>query len=118
MLKRRLSKMDPPSPGNLIFPAKGTTDKVRRMISNAFPRTVEALQELPLEAGGIRQRHDKREKITFHSLRHTYASWLVMKDVSLYVVKELLGHSTIKMTERYSHLTPDHRHAAILKVFG
>lgn len=44
------------------------------------------------------------EGIHLHSLRHGFASQLVKKRVSLYVVKELLGHSNIKTTEIYSHL--------------
>lgn len=47
---------------------------------------------------------DPRQKVVFHTLRHTYASWLVESGVDLYTVKNLLGHSTIAMTERYSHL--------------
>ena len=42
----------------------------------------------------------------FHDMRHDFASQLVMKGVSLYTVKDLLGHSTIQMTERYAHLAP------------
>jgi len=47
-----------------------------------------------------------------HSLRHTFASSLVMSGVDLNTVKNLMGHSSIKQTEKYSHLVPSHiRHA-------
>lgn len=48
-----------------------------------------------------------REDLHFHSLRHTYASWLVQKGVSLYVVQRLLGHSSPTMTQVYAHLAPE-----------
>ena len=44
----------------------------------------------------------------FKILRHTYASHLVMKGVDMRTVQKLLGHHSIKMTEKYSHLAPDH----------
>ena len=51
----------------------------------------------------------------FHinDLRHTFASWLVMDGVPLYEVSKLLRHSSIKMTERYAHLAPDHLHQVV-----
>jgi integrase len=51
---------------------------------------------------------DDRQKGVFYTLRHSYASWLMMKGADLYDVKELMGHSTTAMTERYSHLSPEH----------
>ena len=42
---------------------------------------------------------------TIHTMRHTFASHLVMKGVSIRTVQELLGHSSISVTEMYSHLS-------------
>jgi len=55
-------------------------------------------------------------KLNFHSLRHTFASWLVQKGVSILVVSKLLGHSDIKTTQIYSHLRIEDLHNAIKKL--
>jgi integrase len=49
---------------------------------------------------------DRRQRVYFHTCRHTFASWHVTAGTDLYTVKKLLGHSSIAMTERYSHLAP------------
>lgn len=53
------------------------------------------------------------ENFRIHDLRHTFASWLVSEGVELVKVRDLLGHSSIKMTERYAHLMPDRLHGAV-----
>jgi integrase len=56
------------------------------------------------------------DKIHFHTLRHTFASWLVQSGVSLYEVQRLLGHSNISTTMVYSHLQVEERHDTVNKI--
>jgi len=58
----------------------------------------------------------KIEDFRFHDLRHTFASHLVMAGVDLVTVKELLGHKTINMTNRYTHLAQEHKAQAVAKL--
>jgi len=50
---------------------------------------------------------DRRYKVCFHTLRHSFASRLVENSQDLYAVSKLMGHSTIRMTERYAHLSQE-----------
>ena len=68
----------------------------------------EIVGELGFNEGVI----DPRQRVCFHSLRHSFASHHAMGGTDLYVLKELLGHSVFAMTERYSHLSKGVLHNA------
>ena len=80
-----------------------------RQVSNAFASAVDRL-------GFNDGVEDAQNKLVFHSLRHTFASWLALQGTPILTIKELLGHKDIKMTMRYAHLIPDHKREAVLQL--
>jgi integrase len=60
----------------------------------------------------------KLDDVTFNTLRHTFASWAVMRGVTLKELQELLGHSSLAMTMRYAHLAPEHLRTAVTRLEG
>lgn len=61
----------------------------------------------------------RRASITdlrFHDLRHTCASWLIQSGASLQEVAQILGHTTIRMAERYAHLAPESARTALARL--
>jgi integrase len=96
-----------PGGDGLVFPSK-TGGRIGQI-----SKTVErAISSLGLNDGIT----DSRNKATFHSLRHTMASRCVESGVDLYTVKELLGHSTLAMTERYSHVSNESLQSAVRRM--
>jgi integrase len=86
-----------------------------------------ALREAIDRAGLNADKHilAKHGTATIHSLRHTYASWLLQEgkgDVQLAHIQQLLGHANIKTTMRYAHLVPEKTHAlasaVLTRAFG
>jgi integrase len=60
----------------------------------------------------------KLDDVTFHTLRHTFASWAMMRGASLRELQELLGHATLQMTMRYAHFSPDRLRSAVSRLDG
>jgi len=76
-----------------IFPPEPGARRERQRVDKSF-KTI-------LELSGI-------EDFRFHDLRHTFASWYMMNGGDLYELAKILGHSNIKMTERYAKLAKSH----------
>lgn len=94
--------MDNKKEPGLLFSTKKGTLIPSCGANNSFARAV-------ADAGLNPPNVDRRHKVVFHTLRHTYCSWLAMEGVPLYVIGEMVGHSSPDMTKRYSHLCPDKR---------
>jgi len=92
MLKNRIQGQ----PYDLVFPSRD--GGVMRQISNSFIRTI---NELGMNKGI----DDRRQKLVFHSARHSFGSLLAEQGQDLYTIQKLIGHKTVTMTQRYSHLT-------------
>ena len=100
----------PGKPEEYIFKNKKDGGKIKE-ISNAYWR---AIDKLGFNTDSI----DPAQKVVFHTLRHTFASWLAIQGTPIYTIKELMGHKTLAMTERYAHLLPDHKKEAIDKMMA
>lgn len=102
----------PPGIGDaLIFPAR--TGGVMGQISDSFQRAVDTLG---LNGPPGARIQDRRRKVVFHTLRHTYASWLALSGEREFALAELLGHSSTAMTRRYTHLMDNARRATAHKI--
>ena len=115
-----LADMPRMSRNDLLFPARD--GGVMKAASETFPRAVDALglnrmdpsdpASLPIT--------DNRQRVVFHTLRHTYASWLALAGEHELSLSELLGHTSTAMTRRYAHLMDDARRKtahAVMSIF-
>jgi len=83
---------------DLVFPSKKGGQ--RKLVSKVFHQ---AVNEVGLNEGV----EDRRDLVSFHTLRHTFASWQVQAGMSLYELQRLLGHESFSMVQRYAHLAPE-----------
>lgn len=100
----RVFQNTPLPPGRIVFPSK--TGGVRTEPSTMFRTAVKAL--------GLNNGVDSaKHKVVFHTLRHTFGSWLAISGVPLYWIAKLMGHTNEEVTERYSHLCPSVQRQAV-----
>ena len=87
-------------------------NKVRRIDTDyLFPGELTAKNGRPMEitkAWEDARRRAKLENFVFHDLRHSCASYLAMGGATLLEIAEVLGHKTLEMVKRYSHLAESH----------
>jgi integrase len=107
-VREALSKRVPESPNDYVFKDKRHGGKIDA-ISHAFGK---AVNKLEFNEGVT----DRRQMVTFHTLRHTFASWLALQGETILTIKDLLGHKTLAMTTRYAHLMPEHKRQATLRL--
>ncbi|RJP69628.1 MAG: site-specific integrase [Ignavibacteriales bacterium] len=97
-------------------------EKLFNLLKSMFPKVLDITKDMylfnkkgfMLDGNYINRRFkralsktDLNQSLHIHSLRHSFASKLVMNGVSLYAIMELLGHQDIKTTQIYSHLKID-----------
>jgi len=87
-----------PVRGEYVFPNKH--GKPFKDIKRSF--------QTALKDAGIEQRKDRREKVVFHTLRHTCISLLTEKGADTTMVKNYVAHASEEMTERYTHLSEEY----------
>lgn len=93
-------------PSALVWPARAQSkeqdagEKRIGQISASFERAVDALK---LNEGVT----DRRQKVVFHSLRHSCASFMVNAGVAVYTVMHVLGHKDVATTTRYAKVSPE-----------
>lgn len=99
----------PINPSDYIFKSK-KGGKIKE-VSHRFDRVVNDL-------GFNKSVTDPRDKVTFHTLRHTFCSWAVLSGTPLRTVMDLSGHKSLAMLQRYAHLSGEDRRRATSAVEG
>jgi len=87
-------------PSELVFPEGLPKNTIKKTISM-----------LSLNRG---LEPNSKKRVTFHTFRHTFATWLVLQGVDIITLRDLLGHHSVTMTERYMHHAPSAGDEAVL----
>jgi integrase len=97
-----LRQHEPGTGSGVVFTLRGKP-LMRRWVTTKLRRYVRLL--------------DMDRRLNFHSLRHSFASWLAADGVSIYQISKLLGHSDVKITQAYyAHLEPGELHEVVDRI--
>ena len=103
-LKKMFARKDKGAAKEFVFVSqRGTKTK---SVSGSYDKAVATL-------GFNDGVEDRRQRVVFHTLRHTFGSWLAMSGAHPRVIMDLMGHSRLEQTMRYTHLAPDQKRQAV-----
>lgn len=102
VLRRRAATASP-----YLFPGRGGEVRNGTALSHTMNRIAEAI-------GLNAHVTDARNRVVWHTLRHTYATRMLESGVDIYTLKEFLGHSSVAVTEGYLHLCDRNKREAAL----
>lgn len=92
-------------PGKVVFPNRdgGMHQSAARIFQEVLHRVLDAAGLKPVQ----RSNGKMRPYVTFHGLRHSFASHWVVRGGDMFKLQKILGHKSIQMTQRYAHLAPE-----------
>lgn len=93
-------------PRGIPMPPRAARIARKRLPWGVTPETLRKRFEAARQAAGM-------PNVNWHDLRHTYASWLAQSGQSMSAIRDLMGHSSLAVTDRYAHLAPHHLRAAV-----
>ena len=106
-LRKMFNDLPKGNPEELVFPKEN---------GEKYLDTPTTFREAVVALGLNQGVTDHRQKVVFHTLRHTYASWLAEAGTDIYAIGKLLGHSTVQMSARYAHLGPGAMQEAVKRL--
>jgi len=99
----------------LVLPTLKPNDLIFTLTKTSLQKRLQRILNKLFNEG--LQTDDRVNRVVVHTLRHTFASHLVMKGTPLVIVQKLLNHSELETTSRYAHLAPDAGHDAVMELW-
>ena len=99
-----------------IFSEMKPNDKIFTLTKSSLQKRLQRILNQLFNQG--LDTKDRENRVVLHTLRHTFASHLVMNGTPLTIVQKLLNHSELETTSRYAHLSPDAGKDAVLSLWN